>query len=62
MQAQMLKMISTQNDILAKLQLMLESVSGIAALNTGESHLVLDSGVQGECCPTLTHSVYHRWL
>ena len=46
MQARMLEMVSTQNDILAKLKLMVESVSGIAARGTAESHS--DDGVQGE--------------
>ncbi|CAK0783602.1 hypothetical protein CVIRNUC_006801 [Coccomyxa viridis] len=41
----MLEMVSTQNDILAKLKLMVESVSGIAARGTAESHS--DDGVQG---------------
>ena len=51
MQARMLEMVSTQNDILAKLKLMVEGVSGTAARGTAESHS--NDGVQGEHCPSL---------
>ena len=57
MQARMLEIVSTQNDILAKLKLMVESVSGIAARGTADSHS--DDGVQGEHCAYLEYPVYH---
>ena len=58
MQAQISEMVSTQHDILAKLQLMIESVYDTAALGTGEAHLTIDSGVQGEHCPSLVQPGY----
>ena len=56
----MFEMVSTENNILARLQLTVESVSGTAALRTGESHLTVDSDVQGEHCPSLVCPIYLR--
>ena len=58
MQAQISEMVSSQHDILAKLQLMIESVSDTAALGSGEAHLTVDSGVQGEHRPSSVQPEY----